>query len=929
MDSFPESRPLCQSCHVSPTIFCDEPVSRNGHLIAPGGYANFFGADTFKGCDAKASPSPARAAMPQGIAGRSHRPQTGRVSQRFSSVPRGTGLAGPVTAVLGPTNTGKTHLAVERLCGHASGIMGFPLRLLAREVYDRVVALKGPAQVALITGEEKILPPQARYFLCTVESMPMDREVAFVGIDEGQVAADPERGHIFTDRLLHARGYAETMILGSETLRPLIRKLIPEAEIVSRPRFSVLSYAGAKKLSRLPRRTAIVAFTAADVYALAEMLRRQKGGAAVVMGSLSPRTRNAQVAMYQAGEVDYLVATDAIGMGLNMDIAHVAFASLTKFDGRRQRRLTLSEMAQIAGRAGRYQKDGSFGTVQLGHSENCAFTPEELAGLEEHRFEPLSQLVWRNTDLDFASLPRLIASLDERSPRPELVRSDDAIDVQVLRRLAGEPWVMERVRGPRGVARLWATCGLPDFRKTGAEAHARLIGRVFRHLSEGDGRLPDAWVASELAHLDRVTGDVETIADRIAGARTWTYIAHRPDWLTNAADWAERTRAVEDRLSDALHSALTQRFVDRRTAVLLRDLKAKGLDQPIEIDPDGGVAVDGEVIGRLDGFRFTVDPLARAGEQRLLLAAAERHLARELVQRTRRLAEAPDADFALSFDGAMPPRLTWQGAPVAKLRKGRDALAPRIELDRAIAGLAPDDRRRVQLRLDEWLAVAVARELGPLVRLAAMREQLSPAARGLLVRLVEQMGVLPRERAEEQIAGLVKADRQALARAGVRLGAQHVFIPALLRPESTRWRVALWAVAADQRDLPALPPAGRVSLAIADAAPGFLEIAGYWPIGDQAVRIDIVDRLSRQIHEHRAGRAPFIPDPAWASAAGLTLDGLARLLRALGYRPRLVDGTQHFAWRGQRRVQAEPEPGGNARMPSGSPFAILASMKGR
>ena len=842
--------------------------------------------------------------------------------------------AGPVTAVLGPTNTGKTHLAVERLCGHVSGMIGFPLRLLAREVYDRVVVLKGAAHVALITGEEKIVPPGARYFLCTVEAMPLDREVSFLAIDEGQVAADPERGHVFTDRLLHARGYGETMILGSETLRPLIRKLIPEAEIVTRPRFSTLAYAGAKKLSRLPRRSAIVAFTAAEVYALAEMLRRQKGGAAVVMGSLSPRTRNAQVAMYQSGEVDYLVATDAIGMGLNMDITHVAFASLGKFDGRRHRRLTLSEMAQIAGRAGRYQKDGSFGTVQLGQAEAASFTPEEIEGLEEHRFEPLTQIVWRNTDLDLGSVPRLVASLDLRPPRPELVRSDDAIDVAVLKRLAGEPWVMERTHrlagGIRGVTRLWAACGLPDYRKTGAETHARLVGRIFRHLSEGDGKLPAAWVASELAHLDRLSGDVETLADRIAGARTWTYIAHHPDWLADSAHWAARTREVEDRLSDALHTALTQRFVDRRTAVLLRDLKARGDDQRVEIDPDGAVAVEGEVIGRLDGFRFTADPLARAGEQRLLLAAAERSLVKEFVRRAAQLAAADDASFSLDFSGRMPPRLLWKGDRVASLRKGRDALAPRIELDRSLSALTATDRQQVLARLTTWFAAASARELGPLVTLAESRESVSPVARGLIVRLVERLGALRRSDADEQVVALTRLDRQAMTRAGVRLGVEHVFLPALLRPEATRWRLALWAIWHDVGELPPLPAPGRVSIAVDDRMPaGFVEAAGFWRIGSEAVRIDMVDRLARAIHGRREGRTPFSADPNWAASAGLTRDGLARLMRALGYRLQLVDGAAQFAWRGQRRPPAQQGPESDARTLSDSPFAILAGMKGR
>jgi ATP-dependent RNA helicase SUPV3L1/SUV3 len=835
---------------------------------------------------------------------------------------------GRITAVLGPTNTGKTHLAVERLCGHASGMIGFPLRLLAREVYDRVAAIKGAANVALITGEEKIVPPGARWFLCTVEAMPIEREVAFVAIDEGQVAADPERGHVFTDRLLHARGYAETMILGSETLRPLLRKLLPEAEIVTRPRFSTLTYAGAKKLSRLPRRSAIVAFTAAEVYALAEMLRRQKGGAAVVMGSLSPRTRNAQVAMYQSGEVDYLVATDAIGMGLNMDIAHVAFASLGKFDGRRHRRLTLAEMAQIAGRAGRYQKDGTFGTVQLGATEAATFTAEEIEGLQAHRFEPLSQLVWRNTELDFASLPRLITALDARPALPGLARGDDAVDFAVLKRLAGEPWVMERTPGARGVSRLWNACGLPDYRKTGAEQHARLVGRIFRHLSEGDGKLPAAWIASELAHLDRLTGDVETLADRIAGARTWTYIAHRPDWLADAPLWAERTRAVEDRLSDALHAALTQRFVDRRTAVLLRDMKARGGEQRVEIDPDGAVAVEGEVIGRLDGFRFTADPLARAGEQRLLLAAAERSLVKELAYRAAALAGGDDDAFALDFAGRMPPRLLWKGARVASLRRGRDALRPRIELDRALATLAPDDRRRILDRLGRWLDAAMGRELAPLVRLSALQATISPVARGLIVRLVETLGALRRGGAEEQLRALQRGDRQALAAAGVRIGVEHVFVASLLRPEPTRWRLALWAVWNEVATLPPLPAPGRVSIPVEDGWPaGFLEAAGYWRIGAEAVRIDMVERLARAIHGRREGRAPFIPDPNWAATAGLSRDGLARLMRALGYRLQLVDGAAHFAWRGNRRpALVVTEAVSDARTLPDSPFAVLAEL---
>ncbi len=836
-------------------------------------------------------------------------------------------LKASLTAVLGPTNTGKTHLAVERMCGHASGMMGFPLRLLAREVYDRVVKLKGERQVALITGEEKILPPEARYFLCTVESMPSDREVAFVGLDEAQMGADRERGHVFTDRLLHSRGYAETMILGAETLRPLIRRLLPDAEIVTRPRFSTLSYTGPKKLSRLPKRTAIVAFTAEEVYALAEMLRRHKGGAAVVMGGLSPRTRNAQVAMYQSGEVDYLVATDAIGMGLNMDIAHVAFASLSKFDGHRHRRLTTAEMAQIAGRAGRYQRDGTFGVVQLGTETVGGFEPEEVEAVEGHQFPPLDQLVWRNARLDYRSLGGLLASLDERPRAEALTKAHDAVDLAVLRSLAREEWVSERARTPARLQRLWAACGVPDYRKTGPDQHARLVARIYRHLTEGDGLLPEEWIAAEVANLDHVGGDIATISGRIAAARTWTYIAHRNNWLANAPLWAERTRALEDKLSDAMHLGLTQRFVDRRTAVLLRDLKAKGpQDLGVEIDPDGTVAVEGEAIGTLTGFRFVADPNARAGEKRMLLAAAERRLTGELARRAKLLAESDDEAFALVFDGGMPPRLLWTGARVATLAEGRDALTPRVVLDRSVDSLPAPDRALIRTRLDAWFAAQCDKHLAPLTALAARAAELSPAARGLVVQLVENLGCLVRDRVATQIVALDKADRRLLSQAGVKLGVAHVFVSALLRPEPTRWRLALWAIHRRVSETPPPPPPGLVTVAINAAAPkDFYDVAGFWPVGPEAVRIDMVERLARAMHGQRDGRAAFVPDLQWAASVGMSRDGFTRLMRALGYRLKSVDGEAAFEWRGPRPERQRPDRRAPVRV--NSPFAVLGEMR--
>ena len=607
----------------------------------------------------------------------------------------------PLRAILGPTNTGKTHLAVERMCGHSSGMIGFPLRLLAREVYDRVVGLKGESQVALLTGEEKILPAHARWFLCTAESMPWERDFAFVAIDEAQLGADPERGHVFTDRLLHARGREETMILGSEALAPMVRRLLPKAEVVGRPRFSTLSYSGPGKLSRLPPRSAIVAFSAEQVYAVAEMLRRMRGGAAVVMGALSPRTRNAQVAMYQAGEVDYLVATDAIGMGLNMDVTHVAFAGLSKFDGHRRRRLTVAEMAQIAGRAGRHQRDGTFGSLTLEGEALSEFRPEEIEAIEEHRFAPLESLYWRESDLDFATVEGLIRSLERRPARRELKPAPEAIDLAVLRYFASDPVIRAR-DGETNVRRLWAACGLPDFRKTGPEHHARLVARIFTHLSEGDGHIPQAWYAAEVARLDNVHGDIDALADRLAGVRTWAYIAHRSDWLAAPAEMAGRAMAVEEKLSDALHERLTQRFVDRRTSVLMRDLGKKGAGEfPVLIDDQGEVSVGSYAIGRLQGFTFEVDPAARHADRKMLLATAERRLSGEYEKRAAALVADKDAHFSLRTEPDKPVAILWRGHEVARLGPGKNLLSPRILLDRRIDSVSQRGREAVVERQKE------------------------------------------------------------------------------------------------------------------------------------------------------------------------------------------------------------------------------------
>ena len=788
--------------------------------------------------------------------------------------PRPSGEA-RVKAVLGPTNTGKTHLAIERLCAHSSGAIGFPLRLLAREVYDRVVALKGESRVALITGEERIEPKDARWLLCTAEAMPVKADLAFVALDEAQLAADRERGHIFTDRLLNARGREETMILGSATLEPMVKALVPEAEIVSRPRFSTLSHTAAKKLSRIPPRSAIVAFSAEQVYAIAEMLRRFRGGAAVVMGALSPQTRNAQVALYQSGEVDYIVATDAIGMGLNLDIGHVAFAGLSKFDGVRQRRLTTSEMAQIAGRAGRHQRDGTFGTLSGSGGRDAEFADEEVYAIEEHRFPPITRLYWREAEPRCDSLATLIADLETPPVSPELVPAPEAIDLAVLRRLAEDPEIAGALRGSVQVARFWQACSLPDFRQQGAETHSRFVARLWQDLRHG--QLGSDYVAQAIAMLDNPAGDIDTLQGRIASVRSWSYITQRPDWVLAKDEMAARARAVEARLSDALHGRLTERFVNRRTAVLMKKLGPDAALLPVQLEDDV-VLVDGEALGELRGFRFAVDPVARHGDRKLLLAAAERHV--PAIAATRAAALAADirrGAAQLRLEGGA---VIWEGETLAVLGRGRGLLKPRLTGDPALAVL-PDAARQDLLRaLEHWLEGALA-ALAPLAKLdeASRSELAGPELRALLIRLVEAGGLL--ERRTSGLDRLAPAQRGMLAKLGVRVGALDLFVPAMLRPGP----LALWrelALLSGQRLLPPDPAMPPVLPASGRALP-----PGYRALGKQLLRTDMAEKLLREAHGARmaAGRRSFALDPARAVSTGLTTASYAKLLGLAGFTP--------------------------------------------
>ena len=798
--------------------------------------------------------------------------------------------------MLGPTNTGKTHMAVERMLSFPTGMIGLPLRLLAREVYDRVATRAGAGAVALVTGEERIVPERPRYWVCTVEAMPRDVAVDFVAIDEVQLAADFERGHVFTDRILHARGRSETWLLGADTMRPLLRKLLGDVDFRQRPRLSRLTYAGSKKLTRLPARSAIVAFSAAMVYATAELIRRQKGGAAVVMGALSPRTRNAQVALYQSGEVDYLVATDAIGMGLNMDVDHVAFAATRKFDGFHFRDLSSAEMGQIAGRAGRHLNDGTFGVTAHARPLDA----DVVEALEAHHFAPVKVIQWRNRNLSFASVERLIASLRALPNREGLTRARMAADLAALEMLSRDDEILSLADGRGAVALLWEACQVPDYRNiTGAE-HAALVGRIFRFLRGPAGVIDEDWMARQVRRCARYEGDMDALSNRIAHVRTWTFAANRSGWLKDAEYWRGKTREIEDKLSDALHERLTRRFIDRKTSVLLRRLREKE-DLMSSVDDDGAVRVEDDYVGRVEGFRFIADGEKGSGaHEKAWAAAARKAVAQELANRAQSAVAAPDTDFALTGRG----EIIWHGAAVGRLAPGADVLKPDVEL---IAGeeLEGPDREAVLFRLRKFVSRHVESLLEPLIKLRD-DEELTGLTRGLAFRLIEALGVIARQDVAEDVRALDQTQRGLLRRHGVRFGAFHIFIPALLKPAPAQLRVLLWGLREQAAgrlkaaELPEPPGQGLTSVAVDRSWPeGLYLVCGYKDCGSRAVRVDMLERLGDMIRERVFWKPRFEgearPDgsmegggftvvPDMMSLVGCSGEDFSEVLKALGYR---------------------------------------------
>jgi ATP-dependent RNA helicase SUPV3L1/SUV3 len=800
-----------------------------------------------------------------------------------------------VTAVLGPTNTGKTHLAIERMLGHESGLIGLPLRLLAREIYDKIVARIGPRDVALITGEEKIKPEHPRYYVCTVEAMPRDVEVDFLAVDEIQLAADPDRGHVFTDRLFHSRGMSETLLLGAQTMSDSIRELIPGANFIARPRLSKLTYSGQKKITRLQSRSAIVAFSANEVYAIAELIRRQRGGAAVVLGALSPRTRNAQVGLYQSGDVDFLVATDAIGMGLNLDVDHIAFAGSRKFDGRVHRDLTPAELAQIAGRAGRHLNDGTFGVT----ADVEPFDQELVNKLENHDFEPVKVLQWRSTQLDFDSIDRLKDSLRQVPNNARLVRARNADDFEALELACSDPRIAALAAGPAAIKRLWEVCQVPDYRKVAPNSHAEIVATLYKHIMSDEGLIPEDWFAGQVEQADRTDGDIDTLSNRIAHIRTWTFVSNRREWLKDPDHWQAKTREIEDRLSDALHEQLTLRFVDKRTSVLMKSMRDKE-SLFAEIEKDGKVVVEKHYVGKLEGFSFTPDLAAAGVHGKAARNAAAKVLVHELAARSDRLAAAPDTAFTLTREG----QIVWEHQGIGGLTAGEDPLKPTFTLfsDEHLAAI---DKENITKRIETWLSHHIEVRLKPLVEIAKA-EDIVGLARGIAFRLCENFGVLRRDTVAEEIKSLDQDSRAQLRKYGVRFGAHHIYFPLLLKPAAADLLLLFWLLKHGSEHtlttaaISDAPRQGLTSVPRNAALPDeFYRAAGFGVTGPRAVRVDMLERLADIIRPltswkpteanaeppiGAAGGGAFKIRPEMMSIMGCSGDELSAILESLGFR---------------------------------------------
>ena len=790
-----------------------------------------------------------------------------------------------IVALLGPTNTGKTHVAIERMLEFDSGIFGLPLRLLAREVYDKCIDKIGLEKVALITGEEKIIPASADYFICTVESMPKDKEVDFVAVDEIQMCADRERGHIFTDRLLHARGQKLTMFLGSQIMANIISELIKNVEFEKKERFSKLSYAGYKKISRLDRKVAIIAFSIEEVYAIAELVRRQKGGAAIIMGSLSPKTRNSQVGLYQSGDVDYLVATDAIGMGLNMDINEIYFSNLKKFDGKKTRRLNLIEMSQIAGRAGRFKNDGEFGTT--GDCENL--NSDEIENIEKHQLPETKMIYWRNSKLDFNNPNNLISSLELKPIKKNLLRATDSLDESILRHFLKKG--ANNILYHKNLELLWECCQIPDFDKKAYGQHINIVDKVFQFLSTRKKKIPSTFMKEQLKGLEKDHGNVDLLSHRLSSVRTWSYVANKKNWVENSDYWVQLTKNIEDKLSDKLHDELTKSFIDKKISILSRSLK-QDIILNTEINTENKIHIDGQLIGELKGLKFIVELTSKTLDTDIksIKKAARRGIKEELEKRTNEIITNQE----ISIDANS--KIIWKGNPIAKLKKGHDYLSPKIEII-ADESLELETKLKLEGFLEKWFNNYINEILGDLINLTKQKVE-NQYLRALVFQLYEKNGVIKRDEIDTIVKLIPSEERKKLWKMGIKIGRYHVYLPKMLKPKAVEFRVSLWKIFYNLANRHEIPKFGLNFLINKNYEQSFLLLCGFEKFKQYFVRIDILEKLFIKILDNSKDRK-FTINAEMMNLLGCTKENFYKLMTYMDYKKDKTVDT--YIFRGEKK----------------------------
>ena len=790
-----------------------------------------------------------------------------------------------IIALLGPTNTGKTHVAIEKMFEYETGIFGLPLRLLAREVYDKCVDKVGVTKVALITGEEKIIPSTAQYFICTVESMPKDKVVEFIAIDEIQMCADRERGHIFTQRMLESRGTVLTMFLGSQVMAKIINDLIKNVEFEKKERYSKLSYSGIKKISRLDRKVAIIAFSIEEVYAIAELVRRQKGGAAVIMGSLSPRTRNSQVGLYQSGDVDYLIATDAIGMGLNMDINEIYFSNLKKFDGKKTRRLNLIEMSQIAGRAGRYKNDGGFGTT--GDCETL--NSDEIEKIEKHQLPDTKMIYWRNSKLDFGSSEKLITSLELKPNQKNLLRTNDSLDESVLRFFLKKG--LNNIIYHKNLDVLWECCQIPDFEKKAYGQHINIIDKVFQFLTTRKNRIPSAFMKDQLKGLEKDHGNIDLLSHRLSNVRTWSYVANKKNWVENSDYWVQLTKSIEDKLSDKLHDELTKSFIDKKISILSRGLK-QDLLLNTEINDENKIHINGQLIGELKGLKFLIEITSKTLDTDIksIKKAARKGVEKELIKRVDEI--LTNAEIEIDRES----KILWKNHPIARLKKGNDYLNPNIEII-ADESLNEESKLKLSIFLNKWLGDYINEILGDLTKLAKHKIT-NQYLRGLVFQLYENNGVVKRTEVDKIVKSIPAEERKKLWGMGIKIGRYHIFLPKMLKPKAVEFRIGLWKMFYNLSDKNKIPKSGLNFLISTTLDKNFLLLCGFEKFKEFFIRIDILEKLFLKILENTKDKK-FIINPEMMNLLGCSKENFYKLMNYMNYKKDKTIDT--YIFKGERK----------------------------